>query len=226
MVSVGVLRVTGMEHGSVTKNQKREKGMGMFDDCATDNISIIKSNGQRYDGLKASVQRDEIYFENSSIFVESRDLIQRNMSNGGVEIFEVIDPGFVEEVMDFEAYYLMRVKKLGIPEAEKAVQSITYNISGVNARVNNHSIDNSTNTATINPELPGLVEALRAEISKINMSVEDRAESLEVVDEIESQLRAPSPKKSVIKRLLSSLPDVDIVASIGASILGIVSTSL
>ena len=110
LVSVGVLRVAGMEHGSVTKNQKREKNMGMFDDFATDNISIIKSNGQRYDGLKASVQRDKIFFENSSIFVEPRDLIQRNMSNGGVETYEVIDPGFVEAIMDFDAHYQMRVK--------------------------------------------------------------------------------------------------------------------
>lgn len=213
----------GAEHGSVTKNQKREKSMGMFDDFHTDNISIIKSNGQRYDGLKASVQRDKIYFENSSILVEPRDLIQRNMSNGGVETFEVIDPGFVEAIMDFEANYQMRVRKMGIPEAEKAVRNITYNISGANARVNNHSVDNSINNATINPEVPSLIAALRSELSKLGLSSQERVEVDEVVDEIESQLSTQAPKKTVIKSLLAALPHVETVAAISASIFGMVS---
>lgn len=213
----------GAEHGSVTKNQKREKSMGMFDEFHTDNISIIKSNGQRYDGLKASVQRDKIYFENSSILVEPRDLIQRNMSNGGVETFEVIDPGFVEAIMDFEANYQMRVRKMGIPEAEKAVRNITYNISGANARVNNHSVDNSINNATINPEVPSLIAALRSELSKLGLSSQERVEVDEVVDEIESQLSTQAPKKTVIKSLLAALPHVETVAAISASIFGMVS---
>lgn len=197
--------------------------MGMFDDFATDNISIIKSNGQRYDGLKASVQRDKIYFENSSILVEPRDLIQRNMSNGGVETFEVIDPGFVEAIMDFEANYQMRVRKMGIPEAEKAVRNITYNISGANARVNNHSVDNSINNATISPEVPSLIAELRSELSKLGLSSQERVEVDEVVDEIESQLSTQAPKKTVIKSLLAALPHVEAVATISASIFGMVS---
>ena len=213
----------GAEHGSVTKNQKREKSMGMFDEFHTDNISIIKSNGQRYDGLKASVQRDKIYFEDSSILVEPRDLIRRNMSNGGVETFEVIDPGFTEAIMDFEANYQMRVRKLGIPEAEKAVRNITYNISGANARVNNHSVDNSINNATINPEVPDLIASLRSELSKLGLSSQERAEFDEVVDEIESQLSTQAPKKTVIKSLLAALPHVETVAAISASIFGMVS---
>ena len=197
--------------------------MGMFDEFHTDNISIIKSNGQRYDGLKASVQRDKIYFEDSSILVEPRDLIQRNMSNGGVETFEVIDPGFVEAIMDFEANYQMRVRKMGIPEAEKAVRNITYNISGANARVNNHSVDNSINNATINPEVPDLIASLRSELSKLGLSSQERAEFDEVVDEIESQLSTQAPKKTVIKSLLAALPHVETVAAISASIFGMVS---
>lgn len=213
-----------MEHGSVTSNQTREKGMGMFDDFATDNISIIKSNGQRYDGLRASVQRDKIFFENASILVEPCDLIQRNMSNGGVETFEVIDPGFVEAIMDFDAHYQMRVRKMGIPEAEKAVRSITYNISGANARVNNHSVDNSINNVTINPEVSSLIAALRSELSKLGLSSQEMAEVGEVVDEVETQLSAQTPKRTVIKSLLAALPHVETVASISASILGMVSS--
>lgn len=196
--------------------------MSDFDDVMTDNISIIKTSGERFEGLKASVQRDKIFFDNSTILVEPRDLVQRIMSNGGVETFEVIDPGFYEEVFGFAAHYQMVVRKLGVPEAEKAVHSITYNISGANARVNNHSVDNSVNTVTYSTEVSGLIQALRDEISKLGVSLSDRTEALEVVDEIESQLTANHPKRTVIKSLLGALPHVESIASIGASILGVV----
>lgn len=196
--------------------------MSDFDDVMTDNISIIKTTGERFDGLKASVQRDKIFFENSSILVEPRDLVQRIMSNGGVETFEVIDPGFYEKVFDFDAHYQMIVRKLGVPEAQKAVQSITYNFTGANARVNNHSVDNSVNTVTYTAEVTGLIQVLRDEISKLRVSPSERAEALEVVDEIESQLATNPPKRTIIKSLLGALPHVESVASISASILGVV----
>ena len=59
------------------------------------------------------------------------------MSNGAEETFLVIDPNFHEELFGMQAHYQMKVKKLGLPEAKKAIQNITYNISGNNARVNN-----------------------------------------------------------------------------------------
>lgn len=195
----------------------------MHDDFARDTISIIKSNGQRYDGLKANVQRTKIFLVNASIVVEPRDLIQRHMSNSAVETFEVIDPGFFEATTGFEARYQMRVRKMGIPEAEKSARNITYNISGANARVNNHSVDNSINSVTISPEVSRLIEALRSELSKLELPHQEKVEAGEVVDEIENQLSAPAPKKMVIQSLLAALPTVDAVASISASIMGIFS---
>ena len=112
---------------------------------------------------------------------------------------------------------------MGMPEAEKAVRNITYNISGANARVNNHSVDNSINNATINPEVPDLIASLRSELSKLGLSSQERAEFDEVVDEIESQLSTQAPKKTVIKSLLAALPHVETVAAISASIFGMVS---
>lgn len=98
-----------------------------FQQMMTDNIKIIKSDGQEIENLRASIQSKGIYLMQSDVLVEPQDLIQRTMSNGGNETFKVIDPGFHEGVHGIPAHYQMKVQKLGIPEAKKAIQSITYN---------------------------------------------------------------------------------------------------
>ncbi len=96
-----------------------------FKDLLTDTISLLKNNGERVDNIQSSVQTNKIFIDRSDILIEPGDLIQRNMSNGGEETFQVIDPGFHEEFHRIPAGYQMRVKKLGLPEAKKAIQSIT-----------------------------------------------------------------------------------------------------
>ena len=68
-----------------------------------------------------------IYLMQSDVLIEPRDIIQRIMSNGGRETFKVIDPGFHESFHNIPAHYQMKVQKLGIPEADKAIQSVIYN---------------------------------------------------------------------------------------------------
>ena len=46
-------------------------------------------------------------------------MIQRKMSNGGEETYEVIDPGFHEGIGGIKAHYQMTHRKLGLPEAER-----------------------------------------------------------------------------------------------------------
>lgn len=164
-----------------------------------DSIKVIKSDGQEFNDLKASVQSKGIYLMQSDVLVEPNDLIQRIMSNGGTETFKVIDPGFHEGLHSIPAHYQMKVQKLGIPEAEKAIQSITYNISGHNARVNNHSTDNSINIVSINQDVVDHIVLLRQEIEKLIESPEEKKDALEVVDAIQGQFEANSPSKAVIK---------------------------
>ena len=185
----------------------------------TDRIKVIKSDGQEVDGLKASVQSKGIYLMQSDVLIEPNDLIQRIMSNGGTETFKVIDPGFHEGLHSIPAHYQMKVKELGVPEAEKAIQSITYNISGPNARVNNHSTDNSTNVVSINQDVADHLIMLRQEIEKLISSSEDKKDALEVVDAIQGQFESGSPSKAVIKTLVSALPHAGSIASIGSFLL-------
>jgi len=188
----------------------------------TDNIKIIKADGQNIEGLKASVQNKGIYLMQSDVLIEPGDLIQRIMSNGGKETFTVIDPGFHEGLHSIPAHYQMKVQKLGIPEAKKAIQSITYNISGPNARVNNHSTDNSTNIVNLNQDVAEHLSMLRQEIEKLIDSVEKRKDALEVVGAIQGQFESSSPSKTVIKTLVSALPQAGSIASICSFLLSAV----
>ena len=194
---------------------------GNFKEFAKDNISVLKKNGQRFDGLKASVQPGRVFLWEPSILVEPKDLIIRHMSNGGTETFEVIEPGFYEAVLSFGAHYQMTVRRMGDAEADKLTHSTVYNFHGDNARVNNHSVDNSINTISHNTEISNLVTQLRAEIERLDISSAERLEAIEVVDEIASQLDSSAPKKTIVKRLIDSLPKAESIASIGASIMSI-----
>lgn len=185
----------------------------------TDKIKVIKSDGREFGDMKASVQSKGIYLMQSDVLVEPNDLIQRIMSNGGAETFRVIDPGFHEKFHGIPAHYQMKVHKFGVPEAEKAIQSITYNISGPNARVNNNSTDNSTNIANFNEDIAEHLALLRQEIGRLVSSVEKKKDALEVVDAIQGQFESQLPSRAVVKTLVSALPHAGSIASIGSFLL-------
>ena len=189
-----------------------------FSDMLNDNVTLLKKNGDRVEGIKASVQAKKIFINRSDILIETGDLIQRNMSNGGEETYEVIDPGFHESFHGIEAHYQMTHRKLGLPEAKAAVQSITYHISGPNARVNNHSTDNSVNTVNINPDVAEHISMLRQEVKRL-LPDQEQKPALEVIDAIEGQFESSAPSKVVVKTLLGALPSAGSIASIGSFLL-------
>ena len=172
--------------------------------------------------MDASVQDKIILLMRSDVLIESNDLIKRTMSNGGMETFQVIDPGFHEGAGGaIPAHYKMKVKKLGLPEAEKAIQSIVYNISGSNARVNNHSTDNSNNLVSINSSLSESIEALKAEINRLELSAQEKVEAIEIVNEIEVQCKSDKPSRVVVNALICSLPTAASIATIGSLIVSL-----
>lgn len=192
-----------------------------FDDLMNDTIDLLKTDGTKKTGLKASVQRTQIFMNANGILVEPEDLILRRMSNGAEETYRVIDPGFQEEFEDIEAHYQMQVQKLGLPEAKSAIQSITYNISGHNTRINQNSIDNSINTVQIDARAVQYVDDLRKEIERASLPTPEKTEALEIVDEIEAAFRSGLAKKSVVNAMLRSLPHVANIASIASALGGL-----
>ena len=191
----------------------------VFKKLLTDTVSLIKKDGTNVDGIKASVQTNKIFIQGQEPLIESGDLIQRKMSNGAEETFEVIDPGFHEKFHSIPAGYQMQVRKLGIPEARSAIQSITYNVTGNNARINQNSIDQSVNVVQLPPDVAENLDALRHEINHLIQEGPQRKEAIDVVDAIEEQFNSGSPKKSVVRALVSGLPVAGSIASIGSFLL-------
>lgn len=189
-----------------------------FDEFMTDNIIVRKQNGDVLEGLKASVQRDAVFLDRSDVLIEPKDLIERRSSNGAVETFEVVDPGFHEAFHGIKAHYQMSVRKLGLPEAKQRVESITYNITGHNARINNHSVDQSTNTVSIGADLREYVEGLRQVIQTLT-DAQQKEDALEIVDAVEVQLTSSKPSKTVISTLLKALPPAASIASLASAII-------
>ena len=193
-----------------------------FADMMNDSIELLKPDGTKKTGLKASVQKNKVFMNANGVIVEPQDLIIRRMSNGAEETYRVVDPGFHENFHGIQAHYQMEVHKLGLPEARSAVQSITYNITGNNARVNQGSIDNSTNVVQIDARATQYIEALRKEIDGSSLSAPEKAEAREVIDEVDNAFRSGKPKKPVITALLKALPHVANVVSIVSAIAGLV----
>ncbi|AZC94884.1 hypothetical protein [Pseudomonas chlororaphis] len=190
-----------------------------FSDFMTDTITVRRRTGEVIDNLKASVQSNQIFLDRSDILIEPGDLVERKMSNGGVETFDVIDPGFHEAFHGIDAHYQMKVKKLGLPEAKQRVQSITYNITGHNARINHDSVDNSKNSVNIGGELKEYLVALRQIVEAIDDEKQKR-DAVEILDGVESQLALPKPSKTVVSTLLNALPHIASVSSLASAIIG------
>jgi hypothetical protein len=94
-----------------------------FSSLMKDTVSLLKKNGEKTNGIRAGVQKRKIFIDRSDILIETGDLIQRKMSNGGEETYEVIDPGFYERHGGITAHYQMDVKKLVPSEAKKTTQN-------------------------------------------------------------------------------------------------------
>jgi len=189
-----------------------------FDDFMTDSITVRRQSGDVLEGLKASVQHDKVFLDRSDVLIEPRDLIERRMSNGAVETFEVIDPGFQEAFHGIDAHYQMSVRKLGLPEAKQRVEHITYNITGHNARINNHSVDQSTNTVNVGTDLHEYIDGLR-QVIQSQADAQQKENALEIVDAVEAQLASPKPSKMVVSTSLQALPHVASIATLASAII-------
>ncbi len=185
----------------------------MFSSMMNNNVVLIKkSDGTRISGIKASVQTKKIFIDENKILIEAGDHIEHVMSNGGKDVYEVIDPGFHEEFAGMPAHYQIDVRKLGVPEAKMFQQNITYNISG-NGRVNNSSTDQSINVIGSGDLLDAL-QMLRKAIQQEPLDPKIKADSLDIVGAMEKQAQQPKPSSAVLLALSSALPKITNIATI------------
>jgi hypothetical protein len=189
-----------------------------------DTIDVLKTDGTKHEGVKCTVSNsDTISIMTPKFAIEPNDLVIRKTSIGQDETYKVIDPKFSEgHGRAIPPNYKLKVKKLGIPEAEAAVQHITYNFNGHNARVNNSSVDNSVNTVQIDNRAQTYINELREALKAAPLSASGREEALEVADAIEAQFESGKPKRSVISALLAGLPALESIVAITTGIASLV----
>ena len=100
--------------------------------------------------------------------------------------------------------------------------TVTYNINGANARINNHSNDFSTNVVGESPSIQDQLLALRESIKKMQLPGSEQQSALDVADAVEAQFATGMPKKSVVTALMNTLPKVADIATIAGTIVALI----
>jgi len=189
-----------------------------FSSLMTDIVSLIKKDGTKINNIKSSVQDKKIFIDRSDILIESGDLIHRKMSNGAEETYKVIDPGFHEKFHQIPAGYNMKCKKLGVPEAKKAIQNITYN-NTVNIHGNNQGIAVSGNENQSNLESSEYNKIFIKLIEEVkNSNIKDKHE---IVENLESQKEDKIKLQSYLGTLLTRGAEITTLTPVIVSLLGL-----
>jgi hypothetical protein len=84
----------------------------VFEEMLRDTVSLVKADGQRYDNIKALVQPKKIFIADASLPIEEGDRITRELPNGLVESYLVLDRGYYAAVPDMvAAHYQVKIRK-------------------------------------------------------------------------------------------------------------------
>jgi len=93
---------------------------------------------------------------------------------------------------------------------------ITEHINGNDVQVNHQSLDKSV---AINSPVMNYIRELRDEVKKTQLSDEQLASAVEVLDEMESQIISGKLNWAILTLLLASLPATESNTSIGDNLL-------
>jgi len=184
-----------------------------FSELMNDKVSLVKKNGERVEDIKASVQSEQIFIDRSDILIEPDDLIQRKMSNGGTETYQVIDPIFYEKFHDIEAHYQIKHRKLGLPESKRAIQNITVTIQGDNKGNMQVGNDNTMNNSEFHQKFTQLIQEIE------NSSIGNKAQ---IIKELNEKKDDNEGLKPYLYSLLSAASDTASVVSVIGGLLGII----
>ena len=197
----------------------------VFDSLMRDTIELLKSNGERTPNIRANVNGSTTVriMNPGKLKIEIGDFIRRTLPNGAEETYRVTNPEYSQGVAGaIPPSYLVHVAKLGLAEADKAVHNIIYNVTGANARINNNSMDQSTNISHDDRDYSQRISKLRNAINESDIPEEEKSEAKDLIDEVDSQLRSGKHKASVVTTLLNALPKVTAITNAAASLINLI----
>lgn len=187
-----------------------------------DTVLLIK-DGKEIQSLKASVEKEKIYIVFPKQTIEEGDILKRKILDSE-EFFLVKSSHYQPGTRGILSHYILEVKKIksldeinSDKKEENATQTI--NIATINAQ--NLQVGNGNTINIYNTEIDNKLNELIEEIKKQNFSKDEEKEYLEIVEEIKEQLQKETPKKSIIKTLIGTLPTLGNIASIGSMIISL-----
>jgi hypothetical protein len=124
-----------------------KRGRAVFDDILTDELTLVKANGDRLEGIRASVQKDMVFLLDEKLPVQEGDSFERTLPNGQVERLRIADVNFHRGLHGISGHFEIRVEKGTARGRGAPVQHVTNILHGDNARVNMGSVDQSVNVA-------------------------------------------------------------------------------
>jgi len=150
-----------------------------------DQVTLVKADGTRRDGVRAHVQPKKIFVDDASVPIEEGDRILRKLPSGLTESYLVLDRGFFDSSVGIPAHYQIEVRKESRPpDPSRAQSTIVYNLHGPNSRVNIHSSDTSVNVVDATPN--ELFENLRATLREVVTDRDERSQLLKSVAALEA----------------------------------------
>ncbi|MEM7204089.1 MAG: hypothetical protein AAF628_27755 [Planctomycetota bacterium] len=170
--------------------------MNPFTDLLNDRVTLINSAGETIrPDIPAVVdsRTGQIIIFEVTLPLEEGDVFERRLPAGGVERYEVVDPGYQAGLNRIPASYQARVRRVSDKPRESPPPAVTnYHLYGANARVNQGSVDVSTNTATtVNVDWERLRVAIRDGVA----DEPERAHIAQKVEEMHDAVGKPSFKE-------------------------------
>lgn len=135
--------------------------MGIEDMC-NDVVSLEKADGSIIQNIKAVVQPRKIIIPDGKLPLEKNDKLYRELPNGLVEKYLVIDRGYIAGHHNIESFYEASVRKeTTITKGQYQNIVNIFNLQGANSKVNVDSIDMSTNIVNDDSDIfKGITNAL------------------------------------------------------------------
>lgn len=159
----------------------------MLDNFPTEEIKLIKKNGEIIEPVVGLVSSKSIFIEDTSIQIQEGDVFERILPNGIVEKYLVTDSGFMRGMGGhMKDHYQTKVEKITdlLPKTGHGQGYIQ--VTNENGNVNINSTDNSINIRISN-DTTKIFNELRSAINEID----DSAELLKATDNLEDSIGKP-----------------------------------
>ncbi len=178
-----------------------------FADLMNDTISIYDEDGNLVkEGIKASVQGGKaVHTLGADFAVNIGYFVERKTPAGIVERYKVLEPNYYGNFHGIPAHYQMKVVNVNaIPDPRTNSTVNTIHATG-NARVYQHSVDNSINTYTTSQYNQALNQ-VKSDILDLDLDEVEQALTTKAITKITEEIESGSPNKDKLGAYISLLP--------------------